>query len=59
MAAKHNLQLHRLDITAAFLNGELKEDIHMKQSERFEEKGKEDPVCKLKRSIYGLKQSPR
>ena len=43
----------------AFLNGELKEDIFIKQPEGFEIKGKEHMVCKLKRSIYGLKQSSR
>ena len=59
LAAKHNLKLHQLDITTAFLNGELKEDIYMKQPEGFEVKDKEHLVCKLKRSIYGLKQSPR
>ena len=59
LAAKYNLQLHQVDITTAFLNGELEEDIFMKQPERYEIKGKEHMVCKLKRSIYGLKQSPR
>ena len=59
LAAKNNLQLHQLDITTAFLNGKLQEDIYMKQPEGFEIKGKEHMVCKLKKSIYGLKQSPR
>ena len=31
----------------------------MKQLEGFAEKGKENLVCKLKMSLYGLKQSPR
>ena len=57
LAAKHKLQLYQLDVTTAFLNGELKED--MKQPEKSEVKGKEHLVCKLKRSIYGLKQSSR
>ena len=59
LAAKHNLQLHQIDITTAFLNGELKEDIFMKQPEGFEIRGIEHMVCKLKKSIYGLKQSSR
>ena len=59
MAAKHDLKLHQLDITTAFLNGELNEDIYMKQPEGFEVKGKEHLVCKLNRSLYGLKQSSR
>ena len=59
LAAKHGHKLHQLDITTAFLNGRLNEDIYMKQSEGFEVKDKEHLVCKLNRSLYGLKQSPR
>jgi hypothetical protein len=39
--------------------GDLEEEIYMKQLEVFVVKGKKDLVCKLKRSLYGLKQSPR
>ena len=59
LAAKHDLKLHQLDINMAFLNGELNEEIYMKKPEGFEVKGKEHLVCKLNRSLYGLKQSPR
>ena len=59
LAAKHNLRLHQIDVTIAFLNGTLEEVIYMKQPEGFEIKGKERMVCKLKKSIYGLNQSPR
>ena len=59
LAAKHDLKLHQLDITTAFLNGELNEDMYMKQLEGFEVKGKEHLDCKQNRSLYGLKQSPR
>ena len=59
LAAKHKLQLHQLDDAIVLLNGELKEEIYMKQPQQFEVKGKEHLVCKLKRSIYGLKQSSR
>ena len=51
--------MHQLDVKTAFLNGELTEEIFLKQPEGFVEKGFEDYVCKLKRSIYGLKQSAR
>ena len=56
LAAEHRLQLHQLDVANAFLNGNLKEQIYTKQPEQFKVKGNEHLVCKLKRSIYGLKQ---
>ena len=59
LAAQHGLQLHQMDITTAFLNGNLEEEVYMKQPEGFTDKGQEHLVCRLKRSIYGLKQSPR
>jgi hypothetical protein len=42
-----------------FLHGDPKEEIYMKEPEGFIVKGKKEPVCKLKESLYGLKQSPR
>ena len=58
-AAQHGLKLHQMDVTTAFLNGELKEEVYMRQPEGFTAEGKENLVCKLNKSIYGLKQSPR
>jgi len=46
-------------VKTAFLHGELEEQIFMHQSEEFVIEGKEDPVYRLKKSLYGLKQSPR
>ena len=59
IAVQNNLKLHQIDVTTAFLNGKLDEEVYMEQPEDFVVKNKEDLVCKLKRSIYGLKQSPR
>ena len=59
VAIQKRLKLHQLDITAAFLKGHLEEEVFMKQPEGFVVDGKEYLVCKLKQSLYGLKQSPR
>ena len=44
-----------MDIKTAFLNGDLKEDIYMDQSKGFIDKRQENKVCKLVKSLYGLK----
>ena len=59
LAAHKNMKVHQMDIKAAFLNGELTEEVFMCQPEGFKQKGKEEFVCRLNKSIYGLKQSPR
>ena len=58
-AVQRGLQLHQMDVTTAFLNGVLEEEILMRQPEGFVVKGLEHMVCRLKHSIYGLKQLPR
>ena len=59
LASINNLKLHQMDITTAFLHGDLEEEVYMKQPEGFLAQDQEHLVCRLKRSIYGLKQAPR
>jgi hypothetical protein len=48
-----------MDVKITFLNGELEDEIYMTQSDGFIVKGQEDKVCKLVKSLYGLKQVPK
>ena len=56
IALYHDINLLQLDIETAFLHGNLEEELYMKQPPGYEQPGK---VCKLKKSIYGLKQASR
>lgn len=53
-----DLHVHQMDVSTAFLNGSLCEDIYMQQPHGFRH-GDKSNVCKLKKSLYGLKQAPR
>jgi hypothetical protein len=57
VAAAEKLNLHQFDVKTAFLYGTIDELIYMQQPEGFEDGT--DRVCMLKKSLYGLKQSPR
>lgn len=59
MVALFDLELEQLDVKTTFLHGELEEQIYMQQPQGFVVEGKEVHVCLLKKSLYGLKQSPR
>jgi ATP-binding cassette subfamily B (MDR/TAP) protein 1 len=59
MCAIFDLHLEQLDVKTAFLHRELEEEIYMLQPEGFAEIGKENLVCRLNKSLYGLKHAPR
>ena len=59
IAAYHNYEIWQMDVKTAFLNGNLLEDVYMTQPEGFVMPEGASKVCKLQRSIYGLKQASR
>ena len=54
-----DMELEQMDVKTAFLHGELEETIYRVQLEGFTQHGQEHLVYKLKKSLYGLKESPR
>ena len=59
IVALRNLEVHQMDVKTTFLNGDLEEKIYMEQPEGFIVLGQEKKVCKLVKSLYGLKQVPK
>ena len=59
LVAHFDLELHQMDVKSAFLNGDIDETIYMVQPENFVLGDTKKMVCKLKKSIYGLKQASR
>ena len=59
LVATKNLELVQMDVKIAFLHGDLDEDIYIQQPKGFAVPSKEHLVCKLRKSLYGIKQAPR
>src|ERR1044072_3169604 len=59
LVAHYDLELHQMDVKTAFLNGNIDETIYMVQPENFVSGDPKNTVCKLTKSIYGLKQASR
>ncbi|CAI7919184.1 unnamed protein product [Closterium sp. NIES-53] len=56
-AANRGWRIKKMDITTAFLNGIILEELYMLQPEGLDDES--GRVCRLKKAIYGLKQAPR
>ena len=55
LVAYFDMELEQIDVKIAFLHDELEETVYMVQSEGFTQHGQEHLICKLKKSLYGLK----
>ncbi|KAI1000077.1 hypothetical protein K3495_g8123 [Podosphaera aphanis] len=63
LAAKNSLEIHQMDVVAVFLHGDIDGDIYVELLPQWNEilniQNNGDNVCKLNKSLYGLKQPPR
>ena len=58
LAGQESWRLHHMDVKSAFLNGELKEEVYVKQPSGYIKKGEEHKVLKLHKALYRLCQAP-
>jgi hypothetical protein len=59
IASYFDYEVWQMDVKTAFLNGNIEEELYMVQPEGFVDPKDANKVCKLQRSIYGLKQASR
>ena len=52
-------KLYQMDVKSAFLNGDIKEEVHVKQPPGFEDAELPNHEFRLNKALYGLKQAPR
>ena len=52
-------KIHQMDVKTTFLNGVVEDEVYVEQPLGFETHDRESHVCRLKKSLYGLKQEPR
>lgn len=57
-STKNGCEVHKMDIEASFLNGDLKETMYMTQLEEYVVNSQEHQVFKPIKSLYGLKEAP-
>jgi hypothetical protein len=51
--------IHQMDVKTTFLNGAIEEEVCIEQPQGFEVHSKDTHICRLKKSLYGLKQALR
>lgn len=59
LAAQEGWEVHHMDVKSAFLNGDLLEEVYVKQHDGFVVRGQEEKVLHLDKALYGLRQEPR
>jgi Reverse transcriptase (RNA-dependent DNA polymerase) len=59
LVAHFDLELHQMNVKTVFLNDDIDECIYMSQPSNYESGDSKQMVCKLKKSIYRLKQASR
>jgi len=59
IAAYYDYEIWQMDVKTTFLNGNLSEDVYMIQPKGFVDQQNARKVCRLRKSIYGLKQASR
>nr|GEV49025.1 hypothetical protein [Tanacetum cinerariifolium] len=58
-AAHKNMVVYQMDVKTVFLNGNLREEVYVSQSDGFLDQDNPNHVYKIKKALYGLKQAPR
>lgn len=57
-AANQDFRVYQMDVKSAFLNGEIEQEVYVKQPPGFVDEKHPDYVCRLNKALYGLKQAP-
>jgi hypothetical protein len=59
MAAAKGWSLHQMEVKNAFLHGDLQEKVYMEQPRSYVDQTHPNLVCRLKKTLHGLKQTPK
>ena len=59
LSCHKNFKVYQMDVKSTFLNGKIEEEVYIEQLEGFRLSKNRDYACKLKKTLYGIKQAPR